>query len=404
MDHNKEFGVASYFVNVGQGDCIIILLYLAYERNPLLGNDGKQGAVHRAILMDGGQQVGDTANHRYHENIDKTIEEIEAKFDCQSDRLNNHQQKQLLFDGFVCTHWDADHARGVMWFLLQDMKDNKNGGKLSRARYFKDQMGTVQPRSFFYAPTWKTNKGHLPVPNIEKPWDDAYDDFFSTPQDRTVLWTLTRSATMSISPLFTYKDLLIMRVGVPFLIGRNLFSRDEPGDPQDPAAWKKLISSRSMAELIAQVEPSYDDIKEAKGRVPALYCVAVNRFVMGFDEMVLDVTQKNASSICTLVVWVNPDDHTDFAVSHYMAGDAHDKLEEKIQTWLDYTPADEKQVTIVKLSHHGAVTSNPKTMWQMLKPQFVVGSSGGKNAFGHPRECSIPATKRASITPLSTKY
>src|SRR3569833_821563 len=119
---------------------------------------------------------------------------------------------------------------------------------------------------------------------------------------------------------------------------------------------------------------------------------------MGFDEMVLVVSQKNASSICTLVVWVNPDDHTDFAVSHYMAGDAHDKLEEKIQTWLDYTPADEKQVTIVKLSNNGAVTSNPKTMRQMLKPQKNKNKTKNKKTKKQPQKNTKPATKQASIT------
>ncbi|KAF5588588.1 uncharacterized protein FSUBG_11445 [Fusarium subglutinans] len=154
---NTKCGVVSYFLNVGLGDGIIVLMFT-------VSTVQRMKKVERAVLMHGGPDPsknghGDGRGEPHHNiplvatmssvNIDRAIRDIERDFECQGDPDRIEDRKRLVFDGFVETHWDKDLARGVMWYPLQYMMGNRDFSILSRARYDKDD----ELETYFYAPT-----------------------------------------------------------------------------------------------------------------------------------------------------------------------------------------------------------------------------------------------------------
>ena len=45
-----------------------------------------------------------------------------------------------------------------------------------------------------------------------------------------------------------------------------------------------------------------------------------------------------------------------------------------------------KDITILKVGHHGSITSSTKTFINFIKPKFSIISVGKKNRFGHPNK------------------
>ena len=45
-----------------------------------------------------------------------------------------------------------------------------------------------------------------------------------------------------------------------------------------------------------------------------------------------------------------------------------------------------KDITILKVGHHGSITSSTKTFVNYIKPKFSIISVGKKNRFGHPNK------------------
>lgn len=177
--------------------------------------------------------------------------------------------------------------------------------------------------------------------------------------------------------------LLLVHTRTNSLLGRNFFSKTPcPVDNIPPE--KKATS---VDDLLAQSPPQNAGIALAtEGATPGMYCVAVNGNVIGTTSE-YSLTVKNRSSICLLVIWTKGTDaNAAHRISHYLAGDAHDKLENAVCRWINYSEDDNRSVTVVKLSHHGASTSNPDALWTQLKPQVIVASAGDDIGYGHPRE------------------
>jgi hypothetical protein len=414
MAQERRLWVSSFFVNINVGDGTIHILYSC-------GQDGIK-RVERAILLDGGKankelnemeieddsDSGDDSGDeegtgdigRTHPNIANTIINIEDMYACQGPQGGgaNKQQNLLQFDAVVISHWDGDHSDGVMCLLLEDVKSQansydedlpNNGIQLRRARY--DDLGN--PQTFFYAPTWKKNKYHIVQGGSGTIWPVRYDKFFQTGYDNDGTTTLPDNATMSISPgskvlpetgrnvKIWATDQLIMRIGVDHLLGRDFFSRTDP-----TVNISTRMFSTGIASLLVNVPATAPDLRQDEtlvGPVPAFYCVAVNSRILGGEHFV-QFTNKNMSSICNLVIWSASDDN--HYVSHYLAGDAHGPLEVRIANWMGYEENDTHGVRILKLSHHGAATSNPVSLWKKLKPYNTVCSAGDAQGYGHPRK------------------
>ncbi|SPJ78223.1 uncharacterized protein FTOL_06612 [Fusarium torulosum] len=105
-----------------------------------------------------------------------------------------------------------------------------------------------------------------------------------------------------------------------------------------------------------------------------MVCVAAERKIIG-NTVDNFTTPTNMSSIVFLIVWLRPT--IGFRVSHYFAGDAHTNLENAVANWIGAA-----SITSLKLSHHGASTSNPAENYAKFQPKNVIVSAGGQ--YGHP--------------------
>ncbi|KAM0591844.1 hypothetical protein ACHAP6_002124 [Verticillium nonalfalfae] len=398
----RIFSVASFFLSINIGDSSIHILY-SHQ-----GPDTPK-RVERAILLDGGRdwaaeeiidpddddedESGPAIGSNFkvaepHDNIARTFETIEDTFVCRGPAVGGTSKKRnlLQFDAIVVSHWDSDHADGVMWTLWRDIRRQNNIGvplenmRLQRARYLEDPPGVFTPVTFFYAPTWRANKYHEKITGDGNKWSTKWEKMFRTTGDSLAGPELGDNPTMEVRIDKTdvwAPNLLRVRIGAANLIGRNFFSHSDP-----IATAMERIESVDMAQLMERVPPEtpklYDG-ETAVGPVPGFYCVAVNCRVLG-KTVLPQLTYKNKTSICNLVIW-NDDSRR---VTHYLAGDANSELEEAIVQWMNYKSDDNKSVMVAKMSHHGASSSNPRSSWARLKPYRVVISAGDHKSYGHP--------------------
>ncbi|KAK3689751.1 hypothetical protein B0T22DRAFT_379908, partial [Podospora appendiculata] len=375
-----RYGVASFHININIGDGAIHILFSFTDAAPATKT------VERAVFLDGGHGIPNFYDSDKrgisNMNIYRTIRQIEEDFECQGPLRggSNGTRKMLQFDAFVVSHWDKDHSQGLMWFLVDDIEDahsRRQPGeaiKLSRAVY--DHNNALA--STLFAPTW--NKKHKPAWRA-KTFSWEWDKYFKAGDHDNTATKLKLDATVSIryAPgVGQWADgVLRIRIGTENLLGCNFFAR-ELVDALDATHGSITALLTANKPEVPHAVPAGDPVP----LVPGMYCVAANARVLGgtedFDKRI--TTEKNASSIITLVIW-----NQNSYVSHYSAGDAHILLEEAVMDWMGYQANDNNGVRVVKMSHHGSATSNPHTLWTRLKPFNVVCSAGDKKTFGHPR-------------------
>ena len=56
-----------------------------------------------------------------------------------------------------------------------------------------------------------------------------------------------------------------------------------------------------------------------------------------------------------------------------------------------------KDITILKVGHHGSITSSTKTFINYIKPKFSIISVGNKNRFGHPNKEILNYLKQSKV-------
>ena len=56
-----------------------------------------------------------------------------------------------------------------------------------------------------------------------------------------------------------------------------------------------------------------------------------------------------------------------------------------------------KDITILKVGHHGSITSSTKTFINYIKPKFSIISVGKKNRFGHPNKEVLNNLKQSKV-------
>ena len=56
-----------------------------------------------------------------------------------------------------------------------------------------------------------------------------------------------------------------------------------------------------------------------------------------------------------------------------------------------------KDITILKVGHHGSITSSTKTFINYIKPKFSIISVGNKNRFGHPNKEVLNNLKQSKV-------
>ncbi|EGX53135.1 hypothetical protein AOL_s00006g513 [Orbilia oligospora ATCC 24927] len=108
MDH-YQYGVDSYHINVGAGDCAIHLL----TRFTYQGGNETIAGIESAVLVDFGWEQGHQWGSGY-EGLKQTLGVIRRKY-------NLNSESDIKFDAVVITHWDGDHFHGLWPFIHHDM-------------------------------------------------------------------------------------------------------------------------------------------------------------------------------------------------------------------------------------------------------------------------------------------
>lgn len=383
------YSVYTFQININTGDGAIHLL-CHVTGDPATVQRRRQ--VLTAVMIDGGTVATNfrTTRPDAHQNVYETIIYIEDNFECTPHPLGGGTgglRGRLLFDAFVVTHWDGDHAGGLMHFLLEDINTHprQNPRVLTRAKY--DAGGN--PRSYLYAPSWRRCQEpnwRQRVANYfpDEPWRrrNHWSRFFSPKSSDYRGSKLPTAARLRavIGRRGLTPPLLKMSVGKHNLLGRNFFSLQQHQGAN--------LAMQANVDALLATNPPENHVVGVTGQAPGLYCLAANGYVINSTRM-SNVTIRNQSSIATAVIWSAPppgEPNADLhRVSHYMAGDAHIALERDICTWLNFTAIDTRNVSVVKLSHHGAITSTPPELLNTLKPQVILVSAGTHGSYGHPR-------------------
>ncbi|VUC25609.1 unnamed protein product [Clonostachys rosea] len=422
--------VVSIHLNVGAGDGAIHLL--TCDPLPSLNDTLNRRVILQAYMVDGGKQ------HSV-ELIDKAIVEIEKAFRSPYEYETN--KNFLKFDGFIITHWDADHFAGLeAWVASQIVFEGTGKDKkkvLTRAHY-KDG----SPLTYAYSPwAWPgesmfqvlngklcTKKAADKAKKAKKPIRKRNPKKKNPPKKRgpgrppknppkrgpgrppknppkrgpgrpkKQVNELEKRHTGKDKDKDKDKDedkiydLAIARTQYNELIGRNIF-RQHSEPKRDAKSTVPLYQAANLKDLLVKnaisnpdVAAVFDATMATDIPLPAMYCIAAERKdpAGGVHNA---ATPKNMSSLIFIVAWRNDKD-TEHKVSHYFAGDAHIRLEQGVLGWIDPNykqdsgnPSD-YPITTMKLSHHGAHSSNPKQCYYQFQCKNIVVSAGDQ--YGHP--------------------
>jgi len=362
------FPIDYYQVNIGVGDCEIILL--TKDTPP------STTEIEKAVLIDGGEDAGRITN------IKQVITSIKQQYKLKG---------PLKFDSVVITHWDSDHYTGVLRMMIEDLdaqqKSDPKGTSPLQVSFLK-YTGT-EPDSTLYIP-YKDSPGvskvnHMGVTRKLVYSKDGIYFGFGGKRLEKVGKVIADMDKMNKDLLREDAHPFVPGTGVPDskLIGRELFS----GEIVDAA--------RSASGPVALLD-AYKGGTIYKADKPGLFCVAVNNRYLppasssGDDwRRPGDSTLTNCSSISCLVIRPNG------SISHYLAGDARSDMEEGVIQWTGLSPAVLKPdgtpppppdikntVPVIKASHHGAPSSFPLNICQTFKPSVILFSAGNKNL--HP--------------------
>lgn len=344
----NNYGVDSFHVVVGTGDCAIHLMTHRPDEN--------KPRILAAVLIDGGSKLrqGKGANP-----IGVVAEWIQQKY------TTGYDNNILKFCAVVVTHWDEDHYKALMDYFFLGVKGNGKNARHPNLVY-GPETDKANPLTWLYTPYWQRYY-HFQ----SKRWVNGKPDFMSQ-KSGTVIMNTKNDDMPPLSdgaPIFRLRTIAteIGFKGTPKdVIGVNLFNNTglKPQDFDTVKTWTNLWNKNLPTDPTTAVVDQ---------DAPGLYIVAANRRVLGGEEVpwIWDPpytapTLTNQSSIVALVMWK---DH----ISHYIAGDADGAFEEALhkKIFLDH----DIKITSMKLSHHGSRHSTPMTMIDRFKPENVLVSN-----------------------------
>jgi competence protein ComEC len=137
----------------------------------------------------------------------------------------------------------------------------------------------------------------------------------------------------------------------------------------------------------------YFEFPDPDGRVPRRRLVAGDRFwVAGVEHSVLHPAREstwdtNNSSLVVLLRYGN--------FTLLLTGDIENPAEQKLLPQLG-------PVTVLKVAHHGANTSNSRAFLEKTQPRLALISAGRRNRFGHPSVETLERLEKARVTTLAT--
>lgn len=368
-----DLGVDSIHINIGQGDCAIHLLI----QHPT----DTRPTIIRATLIDGGPRTLFVSA-----SIINAIAKIKNKYNfpvCTND---------LKFDSVVVTHWDTDHFQGVVDLMENDitnqLRNIPDPTDISEVRcsYFKyGGDGRKDPLTTFYAPYWNAKPewrigDHVPPALKENTkglmdfviWREKPEEVAEITGKRKGRGKKGKKGEEKDIEALCFNGLCRLSYEPGDMLGVNFFTNEKLGGG---IKYGDITSPEVL-------------VKNTQWDFPVgIYCICSRGAVLGSKDPPFDVPVKvkvvdepnevkNHHSVGAVVLW-GYKGH----ISHYFAGDAMYKTEEKITKWICREVP--KRVTSMKFSHHGAASSTPIKMIKELIPINMIASAGKQHR--HPR-------------------
>jgi hypothetical protein len=357
----NNYSVHSYHLNVGQGDAAVHLL---------LQQNIRRFDVKAAVLIDGGDAIGFPVLKKGIETIRKDSRYIFPK---------GTPKNYIEFDSIVVTHWDSDHYVGLQKLLIADYQQQDPGPGITpgrkqiRSNYMKyNPDDDSQPLTTLYVPYWEAIESSFVGQSAARPLGWRKKKFFDILEievqfpDEPPVWVMQVAKICSTTGKNDNR-----KKGI---IGRNLFLRDG----------RCLRAKRTIEEI---TNPGL--LLSAPPQPLGLYCIGSDGQFIGKprskDFFVIDDSSKNtlvnkASIMCVIVSGLG-------TVLHYFGGDVAFESEQHIAPWAGFTLSNPGRLPAMKLGHHGASSSSPESLLNVMRPDFLVASCGEE--YGHPSKWSM---------------
>ena len=343
-----EYLIEYYQVNIGTGDCEIVLVLEDATPKP---------KVYKAVLIDGGSRISDQSLN----NIRATFEDIQDKHYANGE--------DIKFDAVIISHWDEDHYGRLLKLMKDDLIDVTVASKTVKQVKWLKYDATSEPESCLYCP--------YPSDAVAK----SSNLLFNLPTLPERIGTFDLDGAPKVCKLVCDTPSIAIPMGpnpTPFSTGlgdHNLLGQE-------------LLEYIFNPTTQSATSPN-DLVTKSQITRPGLFCVAVNYIFLPplsssspyFHDN--DVTETNKCSIVCVVVW------PDFRITHYMGGDAPLSLEQGVMDWTGFEEDDANTIPIVKASHHGSVHSWPVTLGPVFKPSFILLSAN--NSYFHPSKLYLPS-------------
>jgi hypothetical protein len=346
--------VHSLHVCVGEGDCAIHLLV----------DDDKGSEVKAAVLIDGGIKHGEVGpkSHEPTVKIELLDHPLQRTMEWIKKNYTWSDSGELKFNAIVITHWDEDHYSGITQVLRKAVQKTTGPAQIPWLKWGSKG----EPETVLYFPA-EGLKG-------------------SVTEDYTVK---TKEKTVAVK----YKDEKNKNQSYEFAEFRKALKTDPW-----PVLGVELFHNKSLdAEHKGALTPS--GLIKAHGNLqPGLYCVAVMGNTLPITSSISsrssdvlptitgpDQSEKNRSSIATMVMWPGSSSGSPPRVSHYFAGDLDDPNEQAVLDWLKAEKSGTiEKITSVKLNHHGSNTSTPLELFHRFQPDNTFIPTPIDGRYGHP--------------------
>lgn len=328
----QTWGVDSYHVNVGTGDCSVHVL--VYQPG---APDKKDRKACRCVLIDGGS-VRNKLNPKTgieDEPVQRTVRWLTNRYSWDDD--------QCRFDSIVISHWDEDHYAGV----LQAIQKDSATGNVPYIKYAQTAQG-LEPATYLYCPNW-TDMDKLKLNPAPSGWVGQKDGLVYINR----LYTGIRGQTPAKADWVSFCRLRTAEESLQNVLGVEFFSNS-----------KCSLNPASVTNLDTLVRnnppvPPCAGLPNPQSPPPQMLCLSVQNFVLGGRLRVVTepLTKTNRYSIVCIIYWSDTK-----RISHYLAGDLNQVTEGKILKWIKDNDSRNCRMTSVKLSHHGARSSTPLNM------------------------------------------
>ena len=345
------WGVDTYHVNVGNGDCSFhVLAYLALK---------DRRVAWRCVLIDGGSammKVDPGPNTHQPHPVRQMI-----GFLTQNYEWPNSSNKRCQLDTIVISHWDEDHYGALLAMIKDDAAINK--GVIDYLKYTDDGT-TLRPATYFYVPNWawgwqspKLNGAPGKYMNCDAAGYGSinifYEGYKTTVLEHYVPFCMLRTA-----------DPNLQGMSLGLVLGREFFFNKKCSVNVDQVP--------DLAALVKSNPPQDPKIQPNDPLPPSMYCIAVMQRQLGPSAVGVipdaKVTRTNRVSIICIIYWTDTK-----RISHYLAGDADDPTEVDTINWLIRSGV--SKMTTMKLSHHGSRSSTPLGFLNACNPQNIFMST-----------------------------